>query len=55
MSRFENLAAYEKSFEKMMEENKKQAGAEKGKEMEEKWKGFQDMYLSGYREIFRVW
>ena len=49
VSQHENLAAFEKSWEAM---------AHPTKEMQEsmkKMEGFQDMYLSGSREIYKVW
>lgn len=49
VSRFESLAAYEKSWEKYMEDT------EENKKMNEKMKGINDMYVSGSREIFKVW
>jgi len=49
VSQFENLAAYEQSWEKMS------ANTEENKKMTEKMKGYQDMYISGSREIYRVW
>ena len=48
-SKFENLTAYENSW-KEMEKDEEQA-----KKMQEKMKGYQDMYLTGSREIFQVW
>ena len=44
-----NLGAYEKNWEKMKE------NPEAMKKMEEAMKGYQDMYLTGSREIFQVW
>lgn len=49
VSKYENLAAYEKSFEKYM------ANSEQMKKMQEKMSGYTDMYLTGSREIYRVW
>jgi len=49
VSQHESLTAYEKSWEKMAnptEEMKKQM---------EKFKDMNDMYVSGNREIFKVW
>ena len=46
---YENLAAYEKSMEAYMNPTP---------EMKEEMKamgGFQDMYITGNREIFKVW
>lgn len=49
VSRYENLAAYEKSWEEM-----KNPTAEM-REVMKKMEGFQDMYTSGSREIFKEW
>jgi len=49
VSQYENLTAYEKSFEAYMNLTPEM------KEMMEKMKGFQDMYLTGSREIYRTW
>jgi quinol monooxygenase YgiN len=49
VTQYENLAAYEKSFQKYMEKS------EETKKMQEKMAGYTDMYMSGKREIFRVW
>lgn len=49
VSRFENLAGYEQSFQKYMQDT------EEMKKMKEKMKGYHDMYLTGSREIFQVW
>ncbi len=49
ISQYDNLAAYEKSFEKYMQDT------EEMKKMKEKMKGYQDMYLTGSREIYQVW
>lgn len=49
MTQYENLAAYEKSFEAYMNPPPEM------KESMEKMKGFQEMYTSGGREIFKVW
>ncbi len=48
-SQHENLAAYEKSFEKYMNPS------EKEKQAQSKMAGYQDLYLSGSREIYKVW
>lgn len=50
VSQHESLAA----FEKMMEDMAKNPSPEAKAKMEA-MKGFQDMYVSGSREIFRVW
>ncbi len=49
VSTYENLTAYEKSFEKYKEES------EEMKKMNEKMSGYHDMYLTGSREIYRIW
>jgi hypothetical protein len=49
VSEYENLAAYELSWEKMKSQ------PEAMKKMEEAMKGYQDMYLTGSREIFQGW
>lgn len=49
VSKFESLTAYEESFKKYMEKS------EEMKKMEEKMKGYTDMYLTGSREIYREW
>jgi hypothetical protein len=49
VSKFENLTAYEQSWEKYKEDT------EAMKKMSEAMKGYQDMYLTGSREIFQVW
>jgi len=49
VSQYENLTAYEKSFEKYM------ADTEENRQMGEKMKGMNEMYSSGSREIFKVW
>ena len=49
VSKYKNLAAYEKSFEKYMK------ASPELKKMMEKMAGYTDMYLTGSREIFKVW
>ena len=49
VTKYENLAAFEKSFEKYMQDT------EEMKKMREKMKGYTDMYMSGSREIYNVW
>jgi len=49
VSKFENLTAYEQSWEKFKE------NTEEMKRMSEIMKGYQDMYLTGSREIYQVW
>ena len=49
VSKFENLTAYEQSWEKFKKDT------EAMKKMNESMKGYQDMYLTGSREIYQVW
>jgi heme-degrading monooxygenase HmoA len=49
VSKYESLTAYEQSWEKYKE------NAEEMKKMQEKMAGYQDMYLTGSREIYQVW
>lgn len=49
VSQYENLGAFEQSFEKYMQ------NSEEMKRMQEKMQGYQDMFLTGSREIYRVW
>ena len=49
VSKYDNLTAYEQSWEKYKE------NTEEMKKMQEKMKGYTDMYLTGSREIFQVW
>jgi len=49
VSQYDNLGAYEKSFEKYMKDSPEM------KKMKEKMKDYTDMYLTGSREIYRVW
>jgi heme-degrading monooxygenase HmoA len=49
VSQFENLTAYEQSWEKYKQDT------EAMKKMNEAMKGYQDMYLTGSREIYQVW
>ena len=49
VSKYENLSAYEKSYESYMKNE------EAMKKMSEIMKGYQDMYLTGSREIYRTW
>ena len=49
VSKYDNLTAYEQSWEKYKE------NTEEMKNMQEKMSGYHDMYLSGSREIFQVW
>ena len=49
VSQYKNLAEYEQSWEKL------QKDAEAMKKMEKMMTGYQEMYLTGSREIFRTW
>ena len=49
VSKYKNLAAYEKSFEKYMKPTPVM------KKQFEKMAGYTDMYLTGSREIYKVW
>jgi hypothetical protein len=49
ISEYENLSAYERSWEDMQKDK------EKMKKMEETMAGYTEMYLTGSREILRVW
>lgn len=49
VSQYENLTAYELSWEKYKENSPEM------KRMEEAMAGYQDMYLTGSREIYQVW
>ena len=49
VSQYENLDAYEKNWEKY------KADTEAMKKMEAAMAGYQDMYLTGSREIYQIW
>jgi predicted patatin/cPLA2 family phospholipase len=49
VSQYESLTAYEHSWEKYKENSAEM------KRMEEAMAGYQDMYLTGSREIYLVW
>jgi predicted translin family RNA/ssDNA-binding protein len=49
VSKYDNLTAYEQSWEKYKEQT------EEMKKMQEKMAGYHEMYLTGSREIFQVW
>lgn len=49
VSKFENLTAYEQSWEKYKQDT------EAMKKMGEIMTGYQDMYLTGSREIYQTW
>lgn len=49
VSKYESLTDYEQSWEKYKEDSPEM------KKMNEAMAGYQDMYLTGSREIFQVW
>jgi heme-degrading monooxygenase HmoA len=49
VSQYENLTTFEASFEKYKQQS------EEMKKMMETMKGYQDLYLTGSREIYQVW
>ena len=49
VSKYESLSDYEKNWEKYKEKN------EESKRMEEAMAGYQDMYVTGSREVYQVW
>lgn len=49
VSQYKSLTDYEQSFEKYKEDT------EKVQKMNEKMKGYQEMYLTGSREIYQTW
>jgi len=49
VSQFDSLSAFDKSWEDMAKDE------EKMKKMKEKMAGYTEMYLTGSREIYRVW
>ena len=49
VTKYESLTAYEKSWEKYQEKS------EEMKKMEQAMAGYQEMYLTGSREIYQVW
>jgi len=49
VSKYDNLAAFEQSFKKYMQ------NTDEVKKMAEAMAGYQDMYLTGSREIYQVW
>ena len=49
VTKYENLTEYEQSWEKY------QKDTEAMKKMEKIMTGYQEMYLTGSREIYRVW
>ena len=48
-SKYESLSAYEKSFEKYMNDSAEM------KKMKKAMEGYQDLYLTGLREIYKTW
>ena len=49
VTKYDNLTAYEKSWEKYSQES------EEMKKVNEAMAGYQDMYLTGSREIYQTW
>jgi hypothetical protein len=49
VTKYESLTAYEKSWEKYQEKT------EEMKKMEQAMTGYQDMYITGFREIYQIW
>jgi heme-degrading monooxygenase HmoA len=49
VSQYENLSAYEQSWEKYMQ------NSEAMKKMQEKMEGYQEMFMTGSRDIYKVW
>jgi heme-degrading monooxygenase HmoA len=49
VTKYDNLTAYEKDFENYMNPS------EEMKKVQAKMEGYHDMYISGRREIYRVW
>jgi heme-degrading monooxygenase HmoA len=49
VTRYDSLSAYEQGWEKYMKDEKER------KKMTEIMTGYQDMYLTGCREIYRTW
>lgn len=49
VSQHASLSDYEKSWEKYMQ------NSEEMKRMQEKMQGYHEMYLTGSREIYKVW
>jgi heme-degrading monooxygenase HmoA len=49
VTKYESLAAFEQSFEKYKQ------NSEAVKKMTEAMAGYQDMYLTGSREIYQTW
>jgi predicted translin family RNA/ssDNA-binding protein len=49
VTKYDNLTAYEKSWEKYSQDS------EEMKKMNKAMEGYQDMYLTGSREIYQVW
>ena len=49
VSQYQNLSAYEKSWAKSMKDTPK------NREMNKKFANMNDLYMSGSREIYKVW
>ena len=48
-SKYDSLSAYEKNFEKYMNDS------DQMKKMKKAMEGYQDLYLTGSREIYKTW
>ena len=49
VTKHDSLTAFEQSFQKYTEES------EEMKQIKEKMKGYHDLYLTGSREIYKIW
>ncbi|UPK67406.1 NIPSNAP family protein [Chitinophaga filiformis] len=49
VSKYDNLTAYDKSWEELVKNE------EKMQKMKEKMEGYHELYLTGSREIYKVW
>lgn len=49
VTKYDNLTGYEESFQKYIQDS------DETKKMKEKMRGYQEMYLTGSREIYQVW
>lgn len=47
--KYDSLAAYEQHFQQYMQDK------EEARKMKNKMQGYQEMYLTGSREIYQVW
>ena len=55
VSKYENLAAFEQSADRWMGLEALEQNSDAVKKMTEAMVGYQDMYLTGSREIYQVW